>query len=510
MGNLINEKLRLIVEERYVLALFIAVFLVLDSLVFILPYYLKGYTIPVGWDTAWYIRNMRLIEEQGVYSLFIKTREINLFCILEYLFASIFNISFILTATIVPIMVGLLFPLVNFQIIKKLTKSRKLALVAMLFTIIDYNTVRMISVFYRNLFCFLLIEIAVFWVLPDFLEKPSKKRFFIFVLFFTIAGLSQLETFAIAIFMLLISLLLYLKKRLFKTAKLLLFCVLAPTLIVLSFQAPFLPIFVEKHIIFDNSGRWYHRQDLVTEPWCYLISFGVGLTPLYIAGMYDLLKKTSKNLEKHGFLFISLWNVIAITSSFLPLLGVRVPGWRFLMLATVPPVATLGFVKLFIGKGSFTKKKALILIVLIATTLIVITVNQSRTFRPWISKDAYEKLLWISNANRNHSNIIFVLCFDYGRDTFSWAELYRNWIWAVIRTRTNVYFGDVRLLIEHQQPTYFENQFLNYTYYVFCNELEDFTLNNARIYTIDEWHKNPLNETCFVEVKPGIYHMEFG
>jgi len=46
---------------------------------------------------------MRLIEEQGVFSLFTRTREINLFCILEYMFASILNISFTLTATIVPI-----------------------------------------------------------------------------------------------------------------------------------------------------------------------------------------------------------------------------------------------------------------------------------------------------------------------------------------------------------------------------------------------------------------------
>lgn len=502
MENLIEKRLHLILKKRYVLVLFLILFLSLDSLVFILPYYLKGYTIPVGWDTPWYIRNMRLIEEQGFYSFFIKTHEINLFGILEYLFASAFNISFILTETIVPIMIGLLFPLVNFQIVKKLTRSQKLALVAMLFTIIDFNTVRMTGLLHRNLFCFLLIEIATFLVLPGFLAKPSKKRFFISVLLLVMAGLSQMETFAIAVFMLFISLILYLKKRLLKTAKLLLLCVFTPALIVMLFEAPFFPTFMEEHIVFNPAVRWY-RQNFIADSWYYLASFGAGLIPLYIVGMYDLLKKTVKNLEKYQCLFISLWNVIVIAGSFLPVFGVRVPGWRFLILATVPPVATLGFVKLFLEKGSFTKKKALILVALIAVSLIAIIVNQSRSYRPWISENEYRKLMWISNANQHGSNIIFVLSFDKGKYTFELAELYRHWIWAVVGTRTNVYFGDIKCLIE-SQPTDFENQFLNSTSHIFWNELEDFTLNNARIYTIEEWYENLLNET-YLEVESGIY-----
>lgn len=477
----------------------------LNLLVFILPYLINGYIIPVGWDTAWYIKNMRLIEEQGIFSLFIKTRQINLFCILEYTFASIFNIPFTLAATIVPIMIGLLFPLVNFQIIKELTGSWKLALAAMLFTIIDYNTVQMIGLLQRNLFCFLLIQVAVFLILPGFLVKPSKKRFFILTLLLVIAGLSQMETFAVAVIMFSISLIFCLKKRMHKTAKLLLICALTSALIVISFQAPFFPMYLEENIVFNPAVRWY-RKNFIADPWLYLASIGAGLIPLYIAGMYDLLKKTSKNLEKYQCLFISLWNVIVIAGSFLPVFGVRVPGWRFLILITVPPVATLGFAKLFLEKGSFTKKKALILVVLIAVSLIAIMVNQSRSYRPWISENNYKKLMWISNANQNDSNIIFVLSFDKGRHSFEWAELYRNWIWAVVGTRTNVYFGDVKWLME-SQPTDFENQFLNSTSRLFWNEMEDFTLKNARIYTIEGWY-NALNETSLVEVEPGIYYME--
>jgi len=422
------------------------------------------------------------------------------------MFASAFNIPFMLTETIVPIMIGLLFPLVNFQIIKKLTRTQKLALVAMLFTVIDYNTVRMTGLLHRNLFCFLLIETAVFLVLPDFLKKPSKKRYFIFVLLLVIAGLSQMETFAIAVFMLSISLIFYLKKRLLKTVKLLLLCVLTPALIVILFEAPFFPISIEEHIVFNPAIRSY-RQNFIANPWYYLASFGAGLIPLYIVGMHDLLKKTSKNLEKHQCLFISLWNVIVIVGSFLPVFGVRVPGWRFLILITVPSVATLGFVKLFLEKGSFTKKKALILVVLIAVSLIAIIVDQSRSYRLWISEKEYKKLMWISNSTQHDSNIIFVLSFDKGRYTFEWAELYRNWIWAVVGTRTNVYFGDVKCLLK-KESTDFENQFLNSTSHIFWKEMEDSTLKNARIYTINDWYENIGNETHLEVVEPGIYYME--
>jgi hypothetical protein len=497
----------LVFAERKTRIFLVILLLFLDLLVFILPYWIRGYTIPVGWDTAWYIRNMRLIKEQGIHSFFIKTHEINLFCLLEYVFASIFNISFTLTEAIVPVMIGMLFPLVNFQMVKKLAKSQKLALVAMLFTIIDYNTVRMTGLLHRNLFCFLLTEIAVLLVLPGFLAKPSKKRFLIFVLLLVMAGLSQMDTFAIAMFMLFISLILYLKKRLLKTAKLLFLCLLTPTLIIILLKAPFLPIFMEEHIVFNPAVRSY-RQNFIADPWCYLVSFGAGLIPLYIFGMYELLKKTSKNLEKYRCLFISLWNAIVIAGSFLPVFSVRVPGWRFLILATVPPVATLGFVQLFLEKGSFSKKKALILVALIAVSLIAIIVNQSRSYRPWISENEYRKLMWISNATQHDSNIIFVLSLEKGRDTFELAELHRHWIWAVVGTRTNVYFGDIKCLIE-SQPTAFENQFLNSTSHIFWNELEDFTLNGARIYTIEEWYENLLNETYLVEVYSGIYSWSF-
>jgi len=499
-----EERLHLILKKRYVLVLFLILFLVLDSLVFILPYYLQGYTIPFGWDTAWYIRNMRLIAEQGIYSFFIKTHEINLFCILEYLFASTFNVSFMLTETILPIMISLLFPLVNFQIVRRFTGSWKLSLVAMAFTIIDYNIVRMTVDLHRNLFCLLLSEIAVFLILPRFLEKTSKKDFFIFVSLMVMAGLSQMETFAVVMVALFLLSLFYFKRRFFHASKLLWLCILTPILIVVFVEAPFLPIFVEGHMVFNPMVKT-HRQDFVAQPWCYLASLGAGLFPLYVIGTYCILKELAENFAKHEYLLISFWNFVVIIGSFLPLFGVRVPGWRVLLLITVPPVATMGFAKLFSKKSAITKKKLIALTVLLTLSLATIMINQIRSYRPWISEKEYEKLVWINNENQN-SSCIFIL---YLKKSLEWNEFYRNWIWAVVGTRTNVYFGDVDSLLRGE-PTNFEDTYLNLTSHIFWKQLENFTLKEVNIYLTKEWYKGPLDNDNLVEVEPdmGIYRIK--
>jgi len=509
MENVINERLQLIVKNRYVLVLFIILFLILDSLVFILPYYLNGYAIPVGWDTPWYIRNMRLIEEQGVYSLFMKTREINFFSILEYLFASMFNISFTVTAMVFPILIVLLFPLVNFQIVKRLTKSNGVSLLSMLFTIIDYNIVRMAGIFHRNVFCLLLIETAFFLVLPNLLKQQSKKTLFVFVSLATLAGISQIETFVIAMVVLSFLLLFYLKHRLVKFAKFLLLCILLPASLVTLFEAPFLSSFVGDHIAFNPATKPYY-QHFIPQPGNYVLSLGMGLIPLFIVGMHVLFRNITK-YDEPIFQFFFFWNSAVIAGSFLPIFNVRIPGWRFLLLLVLPPVVIFGVVKLRLGRPPFSTKKTLLSITLIVASIIPsltgVALNQQLYYRPWVTNDSYHKLVWIGDYSQNNV-CIFVLYFDKGTSTYDWAELYRNWIWAVVGTRTNVYFGDIEYLLQYQ-PTNFENQFLNSTSYSFWNELEDFTLNNARVYTIEEWYEPPLNETHLVEVKSDIYFMEF-
>ncbi|HIH97018.1 MAG TPA: hypothetical protein HA348_06035 [Thermoplasmata archaeon] len=41
------------------------------------------------------------------------------------------------------------------------------------------------------------------------------------------------------------------------------------------------------------------------------------------------------------------------------------------------------------------------------------------------------------------------------------------------------------------------------------SDLENFTLEGMNVYLIKELYENPLNETYWVEVKSGIYYMEF-
>jgi len=488
-----------ILSERKTQILLVILLLFLDSLVFILPYCVGGYVIPVGWDTTWYVRNMQLIKEQGLYPFFMKTHGINLFCILEYLFASAFNISFMLTATIVPIVISLLFPLVNFQIVRRFSGSWKLSLVGMTFTIIDYNIVRMTADLHRNLFCLLLSQIAVFLILPRLLEKTSRKDIFIFVSLMTMAGLSQVETFAVVMVILFLFSISYIRKHFLHASKLLWLCILGPALFVISVEAPFLPIFAEGHIVLNPAVNPY-RQDFVAQPWSYLVSLGAGLFPFYIIGMYCLLKNLGKDMVRHECLLISFWNFVVIIGSFLPWFGVRVPGWRVLLLITVPPVATLGFAKLFSKRSSVAKKKFIVLTVLITLSLTTIIASQITSYKPWISEENYEKLVWINNENQNDP-CIFVLCLNR---SLEWAELYRNWVWAIVGTRTNVYFGDVDSLLQ-SEPTNFKDTRLNATSHIFWSQLENFMLEGADIYLIKEWYSLSVDDEKLEEVAPGIY-----
>jgi len=510
-----EERLHLILKKRYVLVLFLILFLVLDSLVFILPYYLQGYTIPFGWDTAWYIRNMRLIAEQGIYSFFIKTHEINLFCILEYLFASTFNVSFMLTETILPIMISLLFPLVNFQIVRRFTGSWKLSLVAMAFTIIDYNIVRMTVDLHRNLFCLLLSEIAVFLILPRFLEKTSKKDFFIFVSLMVMAGLSQMETFAVVMVALFLLSLFYFKRRFFHASKLLWLCILTPILIVVFVEAPFLPSLIRGHMIFNPmyTTLYPHRQGFTAHLWNYVLSLGTGLIPLFIAGTYILFRNAMK-YQKPLFQLLFFWNITVIAGSFLPVFNVRLPGWRFLLLVIFPPVALLGLAKLFLWRPSLSRAhalmvlllKILLLVTLFTLNLAGIILNQQSVYRHWITKDIYHKLVWISNDTQCKACVV-IMYLDKGAPTFAYAEFYRNWIWAVIGTKTNVYFGDLDSLLEFK-PTNFEDPYMNMTSHIFWNDLENFTPEKANVYLIEDWYEPLPDNEKIREVERGIYRVE--
>ncbi len=91
------------------------------------------------------------------------------------------------------------------------------------------------------------------------------------------------------------------------------------------------------------------------------------------------------------------------------------------------------------------------------------------------------------------------------------AKLYRDWIWAVIGSRTNVYFGEVEFLLD-SMPTPSENQYVNKTSHDFWNELEGFTLNGTLIYLIEDWYNTTALGQNYLEKvdHEGIYRVKTG
>jgi len=471
-------------------------------LILVLPYYVWSYDAPVGWDTAWYIYNMRLIAERGFPSFFERYNEINLYIIFEYFISPVFHASFALTEKLLPIILATFFPLVNFQIVKKFGKSWRLSLLAMVFSIVDFNVVRMVADLHRNLFCFLLAETALFLFIPDFLERASKKKFGILVTLLVVAGLSQMETFALVMLTLSFLLVFHLWQRSFHRAKLLLLCIIVPCLLVVSFESPFLLKHLSEHVLFNPTWEFSY-EDFATKPVDYALSLGHVLIPLYVVGLFSCISTYMKN-RKELFLLIPLWNIVLIAGSFLPWLTIKIPGKRFLVLATVPPLATIGFAK-FSAKKSLTSKKTIVFITLIALASVVQFFNLSWTYTPWIPGGDYERLTWISDHKQNKS-CVFVFYFDAGRLTYPVAENYRFWVWAVTGTTTNVYFGEVNYLLD-SLPTPSENQYMNKTSYDFWKEMENLRLNESLIYLIKDRYEASLDPDWKL-VYTGLYLVE--
>ena len=473
---------------------------VLDFLVLISPYYIWNYTPPVGWDTPWYIYNMRLIAEQGVYPLFERTPGINFYCVFGYVIASVFHISFVDTEKFLPIILAMCFALVNFQIVKKLSKSWKLSVYAMAFTIIDLNVLRLATDLHRNLFGFLLIEIALFLLLPDFLERTSMKKITVFVLLMTMAGISHLETFALSILVLLILLVFYWRQRSLRKAKILLFCIAVPCALVIALEYPYLLDYLKEYQFFDTAVNFSFQQ-FAAAPWDYGIYLGIGLLPFYIAGLYSSLTTYKKN-QKNGFLAIPLWNIILIAGSFLPLLTIKIRGVRFLYLATVPPLATIGYARLCNKKG--LKFKTVTFTIVLVLAAISRAYYLSTSYTPWISETNYKQLTWIDGDNHNKP-YIFVLYFNKTFYTSGMAEIDRHWVWALSGTKGIVYFGTVENLLK-KQPTNSSDPYINATSYFFWGAIENLTLNAVRIYTIADWYT--ANLTNFTPTNyEGVYRI---
>lgn len=478
----------------------VVLLLVLDFFVLLSPYYMWSYTPPVGWDTPWYIYNMRLVAEQGFYTLFKRTPGINFYSVFGYLISSVFRISLVDIEKFLPIILTTCFALVNFQIVKKLSKSWKLSVYAMTFTIIDLNILRLATDLHRNLFSLLLIEIALFLLLPDFLEQTSKKRTIVFIVLMTTAGISHLETFALSILALLVLFMLYWRQRLLRKAKTLLLCIVVPCALVITLEYPYLLAFLKEYQSLNTSVNFPFQQFVAT-PWDYGIYLGIGLLPFYIVGLYTSLK-TYKKGPKNGFLIMPLWNIVLIAGSFVPLLTIKIRGVRFLYMTTVPPLATIGYARLCDKRGMKLKTATFMIVFALAT--ISRAYYLSTSYTPWISERNFKQLTWIDGDN-NDKPYIFVLYFNNTYYTSSVAELNRHWIWALSGTKANVYFGTLENLLK-KQPTNSSDPYINATSYLFWGAIENLTLNEARIYTIADWYTANLTNFTTTDYE-GVYRM---
>jgi hypothetical protein len=477
-----------------------------NFLIFVLPYYVNDYAAPVGWDTAWYVRNMRVIADRGLLTLFEKTHEINLYVIFGYLISSIFHISFATTEKFLPIIVGISFPLVNFQIVRRFSKSWTHSLLAIGLSIIDFNIIRMVTDLHRNLLCFILVEIALFLVLPDLLDKVSKKKTGVLIILLVLAGLSQMETFAVVMLTLFFLFVFYVWQQSYHKAKILLFGTIVSFSLVILLEYPFLPTFLTEHLVFSSMIEFSYER-FVAQPWSYLLSLGSGLIPFYIAGLHTSLSTGIRSREGHVPFIVPLWNITVIACSFIPWLGIKIPGYRFLLLGTVPLLSIVGFSKLFAEK-SLKLKRLVILIMLSALVITVQIVNFSVHYKPWISNSEYEKLTWIDNYKQSDP-CIFVLYFDQAEYTYHVADLYRNWVLGLVGARTDVYFGNVEYLLDPQPgPTPSESHYVNMTSWNFWNSMENFTINGTSVYLIEDWYEITPYPAYLKQVDDGVYQVE--
>ena len=481
--------------------------MVLDLVVFIFPYLIHGYAVPVGWDKPWYIRNMRLIEEQGILSLFREIGQVNLFSTLEYAVSYVSGASFMLTAGVVPIICAISFLFVYSRITQKLTKSLHLGIFSMILTIIDYNLLRMVGTSVdRSLFTFLMIAISLFIVLPQLLEKPSKIHLAMFSILQILAGLSQMETYGINLLVLAIFVVISLKTYPLKRIRIVLLGTLIPLVFILAIQLPYLPEFLETHIINPSSSPWRPIEGEIAHPVSYLLSMGSGLIAFFVSGLHKTLQTVRKDKERSLLLLIFLWNVVVIAFSFAPIVGLRIPGWRLLLLATVPPIATIGFSEFFLKK-SLSVKRILGILGVAAITCTILAVNQNVNYRPWLAREELAKLDWIA-SNKQSDSVIFILYYDFGEDTMLWAELHRNWIQSIVGTGTRIYFGEVGFLM-HSEPTPSSNFHVNYTSYEFWGKMKEVSPAYSENYLIVEWYEASIDSRYSREVaRAGVYLSE--
>ena len=499
----------------------VALFLFLDFVILLLPYYINGYEPPVGWDTPVYIRHMNVIAERGFFQFFQYSQGINFYSVFAYLFSLFFQMSFVVTEKVLPIALGVGFPLMNFQIVRRMYRSWKLEVLVLTLSIVDFNVMRMVVDLHRNLFCLILVQVALFLFLPEMLRNPSKRKAVIFILLMTLAGLSQIETFGLAIVTLSLLFVFFLLQRSFPEAKLLLLLTIPLSFLVIVFMFPFLETFLETAVYFNPAFKFSYEAWVAT-PKEYFAFLGHMLIPFYILGLGTCLLTYMKNRDEPLFFVILVWNLFLVVGSFLPWFGIKIHGWRVLVLTTVPVLSTIGFGKLTKFTTTFEVRLkrwgirlrysflACILVVSVLSTTMFYVDGVSAFYKPWISNEDLEKLTWINSYMDQDKPHIFVLYFSYGKWTKGVADVFKGWVKAIVDPKCQVYFGKVKNLL-YLVPTKSSNPYVNQTAYSFWRRLEEdqLTLKGSSIYIIDDWYSlTPDSQSYLTRIYPGVFQVK--
>jgi len=454
---------------------------------------------------------MRIISDKGFYALFRERYvEISLFySVFEYFIFIFFQIPPVILETFLPIIMGVCITLLNYLVIKEIYHSSILELLVLISSIFSLNTMRLVTDLHRNLFSLILVQISLFIILPKYLRVPRKKESTILILALVLTGFSQIESFFMVEATLICLFLHSLLVKSFKRAESLFLITFTSSLLFVLMASPLLNR-LYSHMFFnpERSPQPARMED-------YLKFLGGPSIPFYLIGfLISMLSYKKKHEDVYLILFV--WNTVLISVSFLPFFGVIIPGWRSLLLTTVPVITTIGLtllsrleIHVIVNGGSRTCKvlssKVLMVLVLIALTCGFLPTYYAYSisiFRPWISNEMYQKLIWISTLERTQPSI-FVMYFNLGGYTWSILQMYKEWIRAVLGSDTGVYFGRVESLLL-RLPTPCSDKETNLMSYRLWDYVSSLNIEESDIYVIDDWYP-VANEKIFVEIHPGIY-----
>lgn len=398
---------------------------------FILCYYALAYarypsiSLPVGWDTPWYINAINLAKTGDFFGLLQVSYYTNF---LYPLLVSFIPLSAFEIETYVPILLNLLLPVIVYNFVKRTSKYN--AYIAMASTCAWFVTYRLAGL-NSNLFSIIFCLLAASLFLES--SKLTKKRA---VSIIALVVISSLVGFEVTFFFAVITLLALAASRTGTKSKyLLLITGLLPSSLL---------------YVYSKLDRLQTEGGLATGSGAtafdiFLYSFGFYMIPLVIWGAYFILAKKNRNLYDYFVLSWTLPTLLLVgLNFFLPL---RNFAERALVL--FPSIfAALPLIDEINRKRALLKERLFRPLIGIAITTLVITAYFTASFsydnypKQFLSKDIYDELEFLKGyVKLTNSSIIILYNANSGM-----VEFYSNWAQAIVGNIPQ-YFGSISDLL---------------------------------------------------------------